>query len=1306
MTRRLQLRRGLLCAGLAALAAALVSVPSANAFPVVGGPGEGAGQISKPRGVAVDIESGRLYVADAGNIRVDVFNANTGAFEMAFGWGVKDGSAELQRCGPAATPPSATCRKGLTGSGDGEFGEPVSIAVDNEGASASHHDVYVADSHGESSRVEKFSPGGGFLLDFGESGKGECQFAPESVESHPLAIGPGGTVYVADTVFLGATESDGFRDRVEKFEPDSPNACIETLQVAEVLKGESPSGHPSVTGLAVDSSGDFYASFPTFPSGPTSRGPQVHKFDPSGNLLDNVGASTFGGALAVDAADNLFVSNGSSIEEFDSSGAELRVFGYGVFASDPTGLAAFHTASGDLYASERPTGQSSARVLYVPFSAPGPIILPEAGLTEASPVGNTKATLDAQVNPEGKATKFHTEYITEADFQKNLGEGHEGFAGAIRAPASATEDPTVGPDFEVDEARATVGCPNPTQQLIAEGKCLSPETEYRFRAFAENADGEGNSPVEGEPFTTKAPMELGSIWSSQVGSESAVLSAEINPLGIAASGHFQYIADGPDFQANGFEHAVDTASLDFGSAEEQTVQSVPIGTLDPHTTYHYRIVASDLFVPEEIGPTQTVRTFSGAAAAALPDGRTYELVSPAIKNSGEVGVPTSSGGSAEKSVQPQQASPTGQRLAYTSFTAFGQSPGSAPAASQYLSTLAPGAWSTLNINPRFEEGYTRDPFVGFSSDLSHAAAIVIEPPLTADATEGFPNLYVRNNETGSLTTITTRSHEPKVAPNVKYCLSYGGASADFGRVIFSATGALNQGDKVKEGFNLYEWSEAEGIQLVSRLPGSNAAAEPKFRTGFGPISNLTERFCEPKTKLLRHAISADGSRIFWTLEGTAEGAKEPLFARIDGKETLRLDKPNVGVVPTTGGEGQYWDASADGGKVFFTDAQKLTTDATPAGRPDLYLYDFAAQERRRLTDLSVDPGEAANVQGVVGASDDGLYVYFVARGVLAANHNSQDAAASPEANNLYAWHGGETRFIATLGSDASDWGANPSTQSARVSPDGRHLAFISTAPITGYDNLRAKSSDESGCQLSKLGLDDLVGSSKCAEVFIYDFEGGELSCASCDPSNARPLGPSRVPTWSTPYQQPRFLSDDGSRLFFDTLDSLDPRDTNGKRDVYEFERAGAGSCSADSSTFVAASGGCLFLISSGESNDDSYFLDASANGEGSFFGTRQRLLFSDEDERFDIYDARVGGVLPPTPKPPCEGQSCPNGGSAAAPIPLPGTSAGGPGNPPPSRQCPKGTRKVRRHGKERCVKSAKHQKRKQHRADGNRGGAR
>jgi hypothetical protein len=68
--------------------------------------------------------------------------------------------------------------------------------------------------------------------------------------------------------------------------------------------------------------------------------------------------------------------------------------------------------------------------------------------------------------------------------------------------------------------------------------------------------------------------------------------------------------------------------------------------------------------------------------------------------------------------------------------------------------------------------------------------------------------------------------------------------------------------------------------------------------------------------------------------------------------------------------------------------------------------------------------------------------------------------------------------------------------------------------------------------------------------------------------------------------------------------------------VYEWEAYGEGSCAS-----IAQDGGCLYLISSGTSSEQSYFGDASANGNDVFFFTRQALAPTDDDDLVDVYDA-------------------------------------------------------------------------------------
>jgi hypothetical protein len=136
-----------------------------------GSAGTGAGQfvLGGEAGVAVDQSSGDVYVADAGNHRVDEFTAS-GLFMRAFGWGVSDGAAKLETCGPEASPTTTTCLAGLPGAEPGQFEAPTWVAVDNTPGGGGG-DLYVAD-HGSVANARQTitvnATGGSYTLSYAE----------------------------------------------------------------------------------------------------------------------------------------------------------------------------------------------------------------------------------------------------------------------------------------------------------------------------------------------------------------------------------------------------------------------------------------------------------------------------------------------------------------------------------------------------------------------------------------------------------------------------------------------------------------------------------------------------------------------------------------------------------------------------------------------------------------------------------------------------------------------------------------------------------------------------------------------------------------------------------------------------------------------------------------------------------------------------------------------------------------------------------------------------------------------------------
>jgi hypothetical protein len=660
-----------------------------------------------------------------------------------------------------------------------------------------------------------------------------------------------------------------------------------------------------------------------------------------------------------------------------------------------------------------------------------------------------------------------------------------------------------------------------------------------------------------------------------------------------------------------------------------------------------------VFTPPAAGACPNAQLRSGSSEH-LPDCRAYEQVSPAEKDGQDA--------AAMLPQEPAQSSPCegGETctLAYMNVDAAfaGASGNDFPNA--YLATRDIDGWQTTPISPptlQAPANSTVKISYAFSGDLSQAILRVPLQQLTEGAPAGVYNLFVRS-PMGSYSLVTAAAPPELPVADCGACFetedvpAFAGASSDFSHVIFEANDSLVPGAPGPHVENLYE-AFAGGLSLVGILP--DGAIPAQGATAGGGIQVVGERAHE-----LEHAISQDGSHVLFEAHADG-GGPDPgqsgmteLYDRIEGARTIEISAPGTGAAPehceTTGGvcnaePAQFWAASADGSVVYFTSKAALTKESfTGEEEParenlgnDLYRYEVGTGT---LTDLTVDSGDpddptGADVLGVVGASEDGSYVYFVAEGELGESLPPEDRGKP----SLYVWHEtavglGTSTYIATLAapspkeqeniellhhgpgfdysSDVGDWTSRPTESQAYVTPDGRHLAFMSVEPLTGYDNA------------------DAATAAADHEVFEYGAETGVLACVSCDPSGARPLGSAYIGAGlrelaSTPFHQPRSVSDGGGRVFFTSPDPLVSGVAGGSDKVYEYED------------------GEPHLIAGTEGGGSSAFLDASASGDDVFFATRERLAPSDIDELVDVYDARVDGGLPPASTlTPCAAGAC------------------------------------------------------------------
>jgi hypothetical protein len=1262
------------CLALAALALLCWASP-ASADIEFCPPGEGAGQCAAPdpsnfsshRGLALDYENGHLYVADEGDNRVAVFEED-GDFLFAFGWGVDTGAAKLETCTEASG-----CQKGLAGSGAGQFSKPSKIAVDNDAGSPNHRFVYVVDAG--NSRVSLFdptSPPVKFIRSVGSEGSAEGQF--ESRIS--IDVGPGGILHVLDNLPLGGLK---FEHRLQRFKANGelmPPQCI----LFE--------GGPTES-IAVDSAGNFWVAS-------VGEGLGIRKYAADcGEVLfaeDSVNSLTLDEAGDLYAVQREFrdkaLGNFVVITAYDAATGSVKSrFAYGRIPSAfvAEGLAVRDGGEAGIFVAVREEGSAKRirRLDYPPppppLPSPGPIAAPPS--LEIEGLGSAKATLVAEVNPEGEVpTQVHFEYLTQAEF-----EAQGGFTGpATKKTPTVNLSVPSGREFRLNTAEALAGCPNPQAEAGEPGKCLMPETTYRWRVVATNADGPGEGTVEGEPFTTKKSPELGEIYATKVGTDTARLNGEVNPNGIPASGYFEYVDDAA-YQADieeggdGFAAAIKApdegkgqAPLDFGAGEDFITRQVAIFPLLPGTVYHYRLVADNALVDPKVSeaPRQLL-TFEPPEAppcpendasrigpgALLPDCRAYEMVSPLDKAGGDIKVLDTTSGVPGVL---EQSSASGGKLAYGSLRAFGGA-ASAPFTSQYISLRIAGEeWRTHPINPPRRKpiysatGQFETEFKAFSADLCETwLTTFAEAPLAPGGVAEYSNLYRRTDELcGEGGAAHYETLAPLEAPpgilGEAFAMELLGLSADGKQAVFMANGKLTEEGSGGGTRQLYESVRGAGLRLVCILPGG-APVNGSCTAGSGTLSAD-----------LGGAFSSDGERIFWS---TPAGGEGKIYVRIGGTQTIPVSEAAEKAVGAS--KSWFWGSVDDGSKAIFS------TEVEP-GVSNLYEFDVEEEE--------TDP-IAEGVRGVMGMSADASRIYFASNNVLSESANSNGDKAVADKANLYLHEagegGGSTEFIATLAN--LDLTSNISQEldirrTARVSPDGAHAAFASVAPLTGYDNK---------------GADSGVATQ---EIYRYDAAADELVCVSCNPSGARPAGPATIPFLETNMHGRRILSEDGNRLYFQSADTLAARDTNGRVDVYQWEEPGAGGCDEADAAFSAPAGGCVELISSGQSPQDSRFVEAGPSGDDVFFATVASLLPQDFG-LFDIYDARVDGGLPiPPPRgPECEGDAC----HAQIPSPEEPTAASSVYVAPPRapgsarKRCAKDKRRVSVKGKSRCVPKRK-----------------
>lgn len=868
---------------------------------------------------------------------------------------------------------------------------------------------------------------------------------------------------------------------------------------------------------------------------------------------------------------------------------------------------------------------------------------PETPLVEVENVTATSVTFRGELNP-GKTGSGWGQGSYEFLYRASGGE----CSGEARAPEA--------PGF-------TEGAGEEALPPVAVSG-LAPGTEYAVCLLARN---HGNETTLSAPVvfsTSAAPPTAPQVAGESVSdvlSVSAQVKAQVASLGEETYFYVQYGTSSCAVDPASCANAPALPGADVGAGKTAHAVGEELAGLTPGTVYHYRVVAvNGAGMTDGLDETFTTPTSAGQLPGSeqprscpneqlraeqpyglgLPDCRAYEMVSP-VNTEGQDATEAFS-------LEKARAAVSGEAVVYSSAGDFADAPGG-DLADAFLSRRGAEGWSTRGITPLQEATKLNaaDAYGAsvFTPELTAGIAST-EASLTGEATPGHIGLYVDDFANGSYTYLgeTKGSGDGELD----------GASTDLSNVVFG------------DGGDPKAWADGKVVPVAVNNKGEELVSVNKSGEEL-PASIGSQSEGEHGQHEVWHAVSVDASRVYFTSPGFIFSPIEPhypgpgvLYVRVnpeqpqspmDGEEcvvatdacTVDVSLSQRSVADPHGPQTvRFWGASTEGSRVFFTSRAELTEEAYTGpddNAENLYEYELSGEAGKpgRLTDLTVDDaGDGAVVLGVVQISEDGSYVYFVAKGKLA------DGATAGEPNLYVSHDGGAPVFVATLAAgDWSDWGGKraygmdgPAINTAVASPDGSRLAFVSEASLTGYDNEQAEPGECEGAfaGIAKTGERE---TGRCHELFVYDAVTGSLVCASCNPSGARPVGPSSFWQVQESYQSDysRRNLTEGGVLFFDSGDALVPHATDGQLNVYEYEN------------------GHVYAISDVSGGYESFFMDAGLGGRDVFFGSADQLLPQDRSNSIVVYDAREDGGFPVV----VASEPCDNGDSCKPPpAPQPG----------------------------------------------------
>jgi hypothetical protein len=487
-------------------------------------------------GLAVDLETGNVYVADVNTDTVYIYGATGGSPAGGAPSEITGLKFEQTVDGLGGVAVDNSCyeqQPRLTGEACEKF-DPLygDVFVTSDAARDEGVEVFKLDSEGKYEMVETFydylkqpkgvaldslgdvyianyfssNPNKGAVVERKVSGE-EVEIPPENIVEYPgyVAVGAPGDVYVGEFLEFGQEEDRG----VAKLKVGIAGEILSE----EVLAAPIPGTHRPV---ALDS-----------------------------------------------ATGNLYVGDGSHVAEYDAAGALQLEFG----SREPNGGSligleavpdvAVNSETGRVYVANTSGGDVD-----VFSSVIGPPVV-AAGQPAASDLARTSALVAGTVNPESGSATYHFEYAPAAEYAPGSAEPYAGVQSAV--------NPLTGGHT-----------PETIERVLLSG--LRPGTSYDYRIVATNAAGTTDGP--NETFTTAAatPPVASTGAASEVGETSATLTGVVSPRGLPTSYVFEVGTDTSYGGAKLFGNA--------GSSTGEVPVTVALQYLVPGVTYHYRLIAT------------------------------------------------------------------------------------------------------------------------------------------------------------------------------------------------------------------------------------------------------------------------------------------------------------------------------------------------------------------------------------------------------------------------------------------------------------------------------------------------------------------------------------------------------------------------------------------------------------------------------------------------------------------------------------------------------------------------------------------